>query len=229
VQTQETGINTVAEKLFKANSVCNECPILVYLLPLPLFFFSSDQNYGKVYVFKSLLQIMSTRVLTILSRLSSGLRRLSSEITIHRSSSQLSSTSTASIFEPIPREELVTKVKSRLRGRQFLPGSSEGGFPEFLAEPRDSFPLSVRVDNSNQSSLTELTARCMEHVEENFSHSPAILFRGLPAKTSEDFSIIANAVRGQAVTFHGGMGNRDSVDKDAGTMKCLTMIITRPR
>lgn len=128
---------------------------------------------------------LNHRVFTTLWRLSSGLRR-----PIHLWSSKLSTTS-ASIFEPIPREELVTKFKSRLRGRKFLPGSSGADFPEFLAEPRESFPLGVRVKNRNQSSLAELTAKCMEYVEENFSHSPAILFRGLPAKTAGDFSRIA--------------------------------------
>lgn len=78
------------------------------------------------------------------------------------------SITTSGIFEPIPREELVTKLKSRLRDRQFLPGSSGGGFPEFLAEPRDSFPLGVRVNNRNQSSLAELSKKCMDYVEEIF-------------------------------------------------------------
>jgi len=161
-------------------------------------------------------QVMSTFALARIRRLSLGLLRQCRKI-IYLSSSQLSTTSTASIFEPIPREKLVPKFKSRLRGRQFLPGSSEGGFPEFLAEPRDSFPLGVQVNNSNQSSLTELTAKCMEYVEENFSHSPAILFRGLPAKTAEDFTTIAQAVPGKTMTYEGGTAFRTQVDKSAGT------------
>ena len=116
------------------------------------------------------------------------------------------------MFAPLPREETVTKFKSRLQGRQFLPGSSEGGFPEFLAEPRDSFPLAVRVNNSNQSSLPELTTKCMEYVEENILHSPALLFRGLPAKTAEDFSIIAQAIQNQ-FCYDGGTGYRTTIDK----------------
>ena len=108
---------------------------------------------------------MSTRVFTTFRRLPSGLRRCSEKITIH-----FSSTTPANIFERLPREELVTKFKTRLRGRQFLPGSSGAGFPEFLAEPRDSFPLGVRVTNKNQSSLTELTVKCMEYVEEYLPH-----------------------------------------------------------
>ena len=84
--------------------------------------------------------MMKGRVLTTFRRLSFG--PLKAPI-------RILSTTTGGIFEPIPREELVTKFKSRLRDRQFLPGSSGGGFPEFLAEPRDSFPLGVRVNNRN--------------------------------------------------------------------------------
>ena len=153
---------------------------------------------------------MSTRVFTTLWRLSSAFRR-----PVHLCSSKLCTTS-ASIFEPIPREELLTKFKSRLRGRKFLPGSLGADFPEFLAEPRESFPLGVRVKNGNHASLAELTAQCMEYLEENFSHSPAILFRGLPAKTARDFSIIAQAIPGKSMSYDGGSGFRVNVDKDVG-------------
>ena len=111
----------------------------------------------------------------------------------------------------------MTKFKSRLRGRQFLPGSTDGGFPEFLAEPRDSFPLGVRVISSTQSSLAELTTKCMEYVEENLPNSPAILFRDLPAKTAEDFSVIARAIQGKPMKYKGGTAFRTAVDKTAGT------------
>ena len=122
-----------------------------------------------------------------------------------------------SIFEPIPREELVTKFKSRIRDRPFTPGSSDGGFPEFLAEPRESFPLGVRVDTLKQSSLTEMAARCMEFVEKNLSHSPAILFRGLPARSAEDFSIIAQGIPWKHMTYEGGGANRNRVDQSSAT------------
>ena len=161
---------------------------------------------------------MSALVFWTLLKFSPGLRRPSRKITIYLSSSQLStSTVTSSIFEPIPKEQLVTKFKSRLRDRQFLPGATEGGFPGFLAEPRDLFPLGVQVNNSSQSSLAELTAKCMEYVEENFSRCPAILFRGLPAKTAEDFSTIAQAIPGKTLTYEGGTAFRTEIDKGAGT------------
>ena len=155
---------------------------------------------------------MTGHILTAFWRLSCG------KIPISLPSHKLSTmTAVGNLFYPIPREELVTKFKSRLQGRQFLPGSSEGGFPEFLAEPRDSFPLGVQVNNMSQSSLTELTAKCMEYVEENFSRSPAILFRNLPAKTPEDFSTIAKAVQGKTLTYEGGTAFRTQLDKNAGT------------
>ena len=122
------------------------------------------------------------------------------------------------IFEPLPREELVTKFKSKLRDREFTPGSTQGGFPEFLAEPRDSLPLGVRVHNPNQASLAQLTAKCMEFMEENHSQCPAILFRGLPARTADDFSTIAGNIPGKPLSYEvGGSTYRKQVDKSVKT------------
>ena len=160
---------------------------------------------------------MSARAFQAVWKLSPAVRS-SSRIPIYLVSSHLNtSTVTANIFEPLPRKDLVTRFKSKLRDRQFLPGSTGGGFPEFLAEPRDLFPLAVRVNDSTKSPLAELTAKCMEYVEENFSQSPAILFRGLPAKSAEDFSTIAQAIQGQTMTYEGGTGVRNRMDKDVGT------------
>ena len=159
--------------------------------------------------------MMTAHVLTTFWRFSSGFRTSSRKIIDHLP--QIRTAGTVSIFQRIPREELVTKFKSRLRDRQFLPGSCGGGFPKFLAEPRDSFPLGVRVNNRNQFSLAELTEKCMDYVEENFPHSPAILFRDLPAKTAEDFSIIAQAIKGKTLTYDGGTAFRTQIDKNAGT------------
>ena len=122
------------------------------------------------------------------------------------------------IFEPLPREELLTKFKSKLRDREFTPGSTQGGFPEFLAEPRDSLPLGVRVHNPNQASLAQLTAKCMEFMEENHSQCPAILFRGLPAQTADDFSTIAGNIPGKPLSYEvGGSTYRKQVDKSVKT------------
>ena len=64
-------------------------------------------------------------------------------------------------FQRIPREELVPKVKSRLKDRPYMVGSTGQGFPEFLGEPTESFPHGVFVNNPHQAALAELTAKCM--------------------------------------------------------------------
>ena len=123
---------------------------------------------------------------------------------------------TKRIFQPLRREELVTKFKSRLKDRPLTVGSTGEGFSEFLGEPRESFPHGVQVTNPHQYSLTKLTAKCMEYVEENARH-PAILFRGLPAETAQDFSTIAKEIPWKGMIYKGGTALREQVDKSAGT------------
>ena len=120
-------------------------------------------------------------------------------------------------FQPLPRDELVTKFKSRLKNRPFTIGSTGEGFPEFLGEPRESFPHGVEVINPHQSSLAELTANCMEYVEENHAHHPAILFRGLPAESAQDFATIAKGIPWKEMTNEGAAAFRQKVDKSVAT------------
>ena len=121
------------------------------------------------------------------------------------------------IFQRIPREELVPKVKSRLKDRPYMVGSTGGGFPEFLGEPTESFPHGVFVNNPHQASLSELTAKCMKYVEDNLTENPAILFRNLPVQTAQDFSIIAQAIPWKTMESKGAINYRSKVDKNAGT------------
>ena len=143
-------------------------------------------------------------------------RRTPPACNICSSSTQTISAST-DIFRPLPREELVTKFRSRLKDRPFMVGSTGEGFPEFLGEPRDSFPHAVLINNPHQSSLAELTVNCMEYVEENLADYPAILFRNLPAQTAQDFSIIAQGIPWKAIGFTGGPNYRKKIDKNART------------
>ena len=124
---------------------------------------------------------------------------------------------TTRIFQPLPREELVTKFKSRLKDRPFTVGSTGEGFPEFLGEPRESFPHGLRVINPHQSSLGGLTAKCMKYVKENHAQHRAILFRDLPAETAQDFSTIAKAIPWKGMTYEGGTAFRQNIDKNVGT------------
>ena len=127
------------------------------------------------------------------------------------------SPTTTDTFTPLPREEMLTKFKSRIKDRPSMAGSTGEGFPEFLAEPRESFPHGVLVTNPQQSSLAQLTAKCMKYVEENLIHHPAILFRNLPGQTEEDFSIIAREIPGKALTYEGGASFRQRIDENIGT------------
>ena len=134
----------------------------------------------------------------------------------HPSSTQ-TSTNTGNIFERLPKEELVTKFKSRLQGRQYTPGSTGPGFPEYLGEPRESFPHGVRVYNPNKLSLAELSAECMTYSEQHLAEYGAILSRNLPAGTAEDFSIIVKASKGKGMNNDGAVAYRVHVDKNSKT------------
>lgn len=146
----------------------------------------------------------------------SGIRKAQVTSIICHSSSQTSSAS-HSIFQPLPKEELVTKFKSKLKDRPFTVGSTGEGFPEFLGEPRESLPHGLIVNNPHQSSLAQLTARCMEYVQENHAHTPAILFRNLPAQTAQDFSTIVKEIPWKRMTYEGGTSLRQQIDKNVGT------------
>ena len=152
---------------------------------------------------------MSTFIFTSARRQSSRLRHISP---IKLATSYFLSTKVrsviGSIFERIPKEELAPKTRPRLRDREFLPGSTGEGFPEFLAEPSDSFPHGVRVNTRDQSSISELGANCMKYIKENLTDSQAILFRGLPVETAEDFLALTEGMRGKPLNYEGGTSPR---------------------
>ncbi|PFX20808.1 hypothetical protein AWC38_SpisGene14732 [Stylophora pistillata] len=152
---------------------------------------------------------MSTFVFTSAWRQSSRLCHLSpTKLAATYFLSTKTSPETGSIFERISKEELAPKSKPRLQGREFLPGSTGGGFPEFLAEPSDSFPHGVRVNTGDQSSLSELGANCMEYIKKNLTDSQAILFRGLPAETADDFLALTQGMQGKPLNYEGGTAPR---------------------
>ena len=117
------------------------------------------------------------------------------------------------LFAPIPRQELITKEKARLRDRPFLPGSSDGGFPKFLAEPTESFPHAVQVQRV--LSLEESAATVRKYIDENLVQQGAILFRGLPLRTVDDYAAFQIHLGYDAMGYEGGSGLRTMVNKDA--------------
>ena len=121
------------------------------------------------------------------------------------------------IFTSLPREELLPTGKSRLRGRPYLVGSLDGGFPEFLAGPTESFPHAVQVQSDQRCSLSESAAHCREYIDENLPNQGAILFRNLPMSTAKDFSAFVKELGYDAMTYDGGNAHRNEVDRDVST------------
>ena len=62
----------------------------------------------------------------------------------------------------------------------------------------------MRVKTGDKSSLLELGANCMEYIKKNLANSQAILFRGLPAETAEDFLALTQGMRGKPMNYEGG-------------------------
>ena len=116
------------------------------------------------------------------------------------------------IFTSLPREELLLKGKSRLRDRPYLHGSSDGGFPEFLAGPTESFPHAVQVQSDQRCSLSESAAHCREYIDGNLPNQGAILFRNLPMSTAKDFSAFVKQLGYDAMAYE-GTAIRHNVDR----------------
>ena len=120
------------------------------------------------------------------------------------------------IFAPLSRPDLVPKEKSRLRNRNYLPGSKSDGFPEFLAEPRDSLPHAIGLAQGGFS-VREAAFQCREYIEKNLTSHGAILFRKLPLRKSADFSEFVKHIGYQAMDYKGGIAIRHVVDAKAST------------
>ncbi len=110
----------------------------------------------------------------------------------------------------------------QLAGRKYLPGSSVPGFPKQLSSPREGFPLvlKARTDANWESKSVEFWSECFkEQISElykdfqNGINEPvAVLLRGLPIKTTKDFSRFVQALNFEFFLYQGGGGIRDKVD-----------------
>ena len=119
-------------------------------------------------------------------------------------------------IQALPREELLMNDKIRLRDRQYLPGSTGGGFPEFLAEPRESFPHGVQI-GGEQSTVRDTADQCRAYIDKSLPEHGAILFRNLPMRTPDEFSVFVKKLGYEAATNEGGSAHREEVDANAST------------
>ena len=98
----------------------------------------------------------------------------------HTGSSDIKTTtwSSASHFSRLSTQELALGYKPPIAERPFLPGSSSGGFPEFLPGPKDSlFPIAYKVNNPEQFDVKAWSHVCRELVDAELASYGAILIR----------------------------------------------------
>lgn len=110
----------------------------------------------------------------------------------------------------------------QLAERKYLPGSFIPGFPEQLSSPREGFPLVLKTKDN-----AELKNRSIEFWSECFREQisslyngfasgedppVAVLVRGLPIKSTKDFSQFVKGLSFEFFMYQGGGGIRDTVD-----------------
>ena len=74
-------------------------------------------------------------------------------------------------------QDLDLKYKSRLVGRKYLPGSEDGGFPEFLAGPQESFPVAYRMASDAGFDVFKCGQLCRRVIDRDLPQHFALLFR----------------------------------------------------
>ena len=87
--------------------------------------------------------------------------------------------SSASHLSRLSTQELALGYKPPIAERPFLPGSSSGGFPEFLPGPKEGslFPTVYKVNNPEQFDIKAWSHVCRELVDAELASYGAILIR----------------------------------------------------
>ena len=87
--------------------------------------------------------------------------------------------SSASHFTRLSTQELALGYKPPIAERPFLPGSSFGGFPEFLRGPKEGslFPIAYNVNNPEEFDIKAWSHVCRELVDAELTSYSAILIR----------------------------------------------------
>jgi hypothetical protein len=112
-------------------------------------------------------------------------------------------------------EDIQLPQPVQLAGRKYLPGSFLAGFPKQLSSPREGFPLvlNARTDAHNCGSKSiEFWSECFkEQISELYkdfqngdSEPVAVLLRGLPIKTTKDFSRFVQGLNFEFFLYQGG-------------------------
>ncbi|XP_078575914.1 uncharacterized protein LOC144861775 isoform X1 [Branchiostoma floridae x Branchiostoma japonicum] len=113
----------------------------------------------------------------------------------------------------------LTAHPARIRGRKWLPGSHSPKFPEFLAPPKDGY-VHVFTPVEKVDCSPEECAPAMQQVIRNVLErrkEGALLFRGLPLATAEDFSRALVNLGLKLTSYKGGGGIRHQLAEAVDT------------
>ncbi|CAH1243672.1 Hypp7138 [Branchiostoma lanceolatum] len=108
---------------------------------------------------------------------------------------------------------------ARIRGRKWLPGSASPNYPEFLKPPKDGYPYVFTPKDGTTASPEgcAVAVRKVVHEVLEKNKNGAVLFRGLPLQTAEDFSRVVNNMGLKLMRYEGGGAVRSEIAKDVNT------------
>ena len=116
-----------------------------------------------------------------------------------------------SLLERVNAAEIAPVEPPPVAGRKYLPGSTLGGFPEYLAGPRADLPLAVRASSASLS-IPEWGSYLRGFIDQMLPRNPALLVKGLPLRGEEDLSRMIGALGFNLMKYVGGTGTRHRVD-----------------
>jgi len=114
-----------------------------------------------------------------------------------------------SAFSVVDPSRLQLKPAVRLKGRRFLPGADSITFPEYLDSPRDDFPLALEAVGTY--SIEDWGRLCKEEADTSLLAYGAILFRGLPLESADDFQLFFSSTGYRPMNYIGGSAHRKNV------------------
>lgn len=113
------------------------------------------------------------------------------------------------------QKEIELAVPVHLAGRKYLASSNSPGFPKFLSGPREDYPLLLKAQNGEGTTIVQWAKRskavfedALRSFQRDAPDGPAvaILFRGLPIRNEKDFSELVNNLEYQTGSYQKSTG-----------------------
>ena len=115
------------------------------------------------------------------------------------------------LFADITKGELNTPLVP-LRNRMFLPGSASANMPEYLSDKAHENMKIVKwntIRSMNQEGIIDLAGDVRSFLDDNIGTFPAILIKGLPITSVENFSQFTETIGYKKMTYAGGSAFRE--------------------